>query len=155
MRITETPPETPKPETVSEVNLLTTIALLDEPVSELWRDARAMRDKNFPYEAREQRRQKELHNLHLFDAIEDATPERGEHTPDMVWIEEYRGDEVRARLCLRQYKQENATMSFLERQIPGLPASRLGDARAIDSERCVSSIFLLRSCMQTSKNISL
>ena len=24
----------------------------------------------------------------------------------MVWVEEYRGDEVRARLCVRQYKQE-------------------------------------------------
>ena len=65
-----------------------------------------MRDKKFPYEAREKGRQKELHNLHLFDAVEDATPAKGEHTPDMVWVEEYRGDEVRARLCVRQYKVE-------------------------------------------------
>ena len=103
----ETPiTSTAKPETIGEVNLVSTVALLDEPVSELWRDARAMRDKRFPYEAREQGRQKELHNLHLFDAVEDATPAKGEHTPDMVWVEEYRGDEVRARLCVRQFKQE-------------------------------------------------
>ena len=99
---TQITPGTPKPETISEINLITTVALLDEPVSELWRDARAMRDKKFPYEAREKGRQKELHNLHLFDAVEDATPAKGENTPDMVWVEEYRGDEVRARLCVRQ-----------------------------------------------------
>jgi len=92
---------------LNEINLVETIALLEEPVSELWRDARAMRKQDFPYEAREAGRQKELNNLRDFEAIEDAVPAKGETTPDMIWVEEYRGDEVRARLCVRQYKQDH------------------------------------------------
>ena len=46
-------------------------------------------------------------NLFDFDAVEDAVSAKGEATPDMIWVEEYRGDEVRARLCVRQYKQDH------------------------------------------------
>ena len=48
---------------LNEMNLVETIALLEEPVSELWRDARAMRKQDFPYEAREQGRNIELKYL--------------------------------------------------------------------------------------------
>ena len=63
---------------LNQINLVETIALLEEPVSELWRDARAMRKQDFPYEAREAGRNKELKNLYDFDAVEDAVPAKGE-----------------------------------------------------------------------------
>ena len=30
----------------------------------------------------------------------------GKHTDDMVWVDEWRGDRVRSRLCVRQFRTE-------------------------------------------------
>ena len=43
------------------------------PISELWRDVRAYNDGKFPREARQAGRDKEMHNLKVFDAVEEAT----------------------------------------------------------------------------------
>ena len=42
-----------------------------------------------------------------FNAFElvDELP-RGKHAYDMVWFDEWRGDRVRSRLCVRQFKVE-------------------------------------------------
>ena len=42
-----------------------------------------------------------------FDAFElvDELPQR-KHPFDMVWVDEWRGDGVRSRLCVRQFKAE-------------------------------------------------
>ena len=48
-----------------------------------------------------------LRNMLNFDALEllDDLPPR-KHAYDMVWVDEWRGDRVRSRLCVRQFKAE-------------------------------------------------
>ena len=59
---------------VNETFLIAHLAIAEEgPVSELWRDARAYNDGKFPREARQAGRDKEMANLKLFDAVEEAT----------------------------------------------------------------------------------
>ena len=36
--------------------------------------------------------------------VEELPP--GKHANDMVWVDEWRGDRVRSRLCVRQFKAE-------------------------------------------------
>ena len=36
--------------------------------------------------------------------MEELPP--GKHAYDMVWVDEWRGDSVRSRLCVRQFKAE-------------------------------------------------
>ena len=52
-------------------------------------------------------RELELQNMLNFDAFElvDELPQR-KHAYDMVWVDEWRGDRVRSRLCVRQFKAE-------------------------------------------------
>ena len=49
----------------------------------------------------------ELQNILNFDAFElvDELPPR-KHAYDMVWVDEWRGDRVMSRLCVRQFKAE-------------------------------------------------
>ena len=52
-------------------------------------------------------RELELRNMLNFDAfelVEDSVP--GTYAYDMVWFDEWRGDRVRSRLCVRQFKVE-------------------------------------------------
>ena len=52
-------------------------------------------------------REFELRNTLNFDAFElvDELPP-GKHAYDMVWVDEWRGDQVRSRLCVRHFKAE-------------------------------------------------
>ena len=43
-------------------------------------------------------------NLDAFGLVDELPP--GNHTYDMVWVDEWRGDRVRSRLCVRQFKTE-------------------------------------------------
>ena len=43
-------------------------------------------------------------NCHAFELV-DELPER-KHANDMVWVDEWRGDRVRSRHCVRQFKAE-------------------------------------------------
>ena len=43
-------------------------------------------------------------NFDAFDLVEELPP--GKHAFDMVWVDEWRGDPVRSRLCVRQFKAE-------------------------------------------------
>ena len=45
-------------------------------------------------------------NIVEFDAVEDTTLEEGEKAFDTTWVEEWRGEEVRSRLCVREYATE-------------------------------------------------
>ena len=52
-------------------------------------------------------REVELRNILNFDAFElevELLP--GKHAYYMVWVDEWRGDPVRSRLCARQFKAE-------------------------------------------------
>ena len=41
-----------------------------------------------------------------FDAVEDTIIEEGDTLCDMIWVEEWRGEEVRSRLAVRQFRGE-------------------------------------------------
>ena len=43
-------------------------------------------------------------NLNAFALVDELHP--GKHAYDMVWVDEWRGDRVRSRLCVRQFKAE-------------------------------------------------
>ena len=43
-------------------------------------------------------------NLDAFELVDELPP--GKHAYDMVWVDEWRGDRVRSRLCVRQFKAE-------------------------------------------------
>ena len=43
-------------------------------------------------------------NFDAFDLVGELPP--GKHAYDMVWVDEWRGDRVRTRLCVRQFKAE-------------------------------------------------
>ena len=57
----------------------------------------------FPYEEQEKGRQGEVDRLMQFEAAQDIIPEKDDTVYDMTWVEEWRGDLVRCRLCIRQY----------------------------------------------------
>ena len=61
----------------------------------------------FPEDELKANRELELQNMLKFDAFElvdDLSPRK--HAYDMVWVDEWRGDRVRSRLCVRQFKAE-------------------------------------------------
>ena len=43
-------------------------------------------------------------NFHAFELVEELPP--GKYPYDMVWVDAWRGDRVRSRLCVRQFKAE-------------------------------------------------
>ena len=43
-------------------------------------------------------------NFDAVDLVEELPP--GKYAYDMVWVDEWRGDGVRSRLCVRQFKAE-------------------------------------------------
>ena len=45
-------------------------------------------------------------NFDAFDLVEELPP--GKHANDIIWVDEWRGDRVRSRLCVRQFKAEKA-----------------------------------------------
>ena len=80
--------------------------LCDTPFNDLSRDRTAPSGK-FPVDELKAGRELELRNMFNFDAFElvDELPPR-KHAYDMVWVDEWRGDRVRSRLCVRQFKAE-------------------------------------------------
>ena len=76
--------------------------LCDVPTVDLSRDHTALSGK-FPEDELKHGRELELQNMLNFDAFELV-----EDLPayDIVWVDEWRGDRVRSRLCVRQFKAE-------------------------------------------------
>ena len=72
------------------------------PVVELWKDPK-YKGGSFPYEAHEKGRQDEVDRLMQFEAVQDITPEKDDTVYDTTWVEEWCGELVRCRLCIRQY----------------------------------------------------
>ena len=59
------------------------------------------------------KRSREVQHLVHFDAVEEcATPDEGDTVCDMIWVEEWRGDEVRSRLAVRQLRGEKRLDTF-------------------------------------------
>ena len=80
--------------------------MCDTPTVELSRDRTALSGK-FPEDELKARRELELRNMLNFDAVdlvEELPP--GNHAYDMVWVDEWRGDLMRSRLSVRQFKAE-------------------------------------------------
>ena len=91
--------------------------LCDLPPADLSHDRIAQTGK-FPEDAMKAGRKLVLRNMLHFDAFEcmEELP-AGKHTFDMVWVDEWRGDRVRSRLCLRQFRAEDSwTTCLLEHQ---------------------------------------
>ena len=67
----------------------------------------ALHSGKFPKDELKAGRELELRNILNLDAFElvDKLPP-GKHAYDMVWVDEWRGDPVRSRLCVRQFKAE-------------------------------------------------
>ena len=80
--------------------------LCDTPSVDFSRDRTALRGK-FPEDELKVGREVELRNMLNFDAFEledELLP--GKHAYDMVKVSEWRGDRVRSRFCVRQFKAE-------------------------------------------------
>ena len=80
--------------------------LCDVPTVDLSRDRTALSGKS-PEDELKAGRELELQNMLNFDAFEvvDELPPR-KHAYNMVWVDKWRGDRVRSRLCVRQFKAE-------------------------------------------------
>ena len=78
--------------------------LCDTPSADLSQDRTAQGGK-FPEEELKANRQLQLRNMSNFDAFDlvDELPP-GQYDYDMVCVDEWRGDRVRSRLCVRQFK---------------------------------------------------
>ena len=76
------------------------------PSVDLSRDHIAMSGK-FPQDELKAGRELELRNMLKFDAFElvDKLPP-GKDANDVVWVDDWRGDRVMSRLCVRQFKAE-------------------------------------------------
>ena len=75
--------------------------LCDVPTVDLSRDHTALSGK-FPEDELKAGRELELQNMLNFDAfdlVEELLPRK--HAYDMIWVDEWRGDRVRSRLCVR------------------------------------------------------
>ena len=96
----------PSKETAIQEGLIGLVAVLETPQVELWRDWKAWNSARFPRDKLTAGRQREVDNLFEFDAVEDCTLEDGEQAYDFVWVEDWRGPDVRSRLALRQFKSE-------------------------------------------------
>ena len=80
--------------------------LCDVPTVDLSRDRTAL-SGTFPEDELKAGRELELQNMLNFDACElvnDLPPRK--HVYDMVWVDEWRGDRVRSRLCVRQFRDD-------------------------------------------------
>ena len=79
--------------------------LCDTPSVDLSRDRAALNGK-FPDDELKAGRELELRSMlnDVFDLVEELP--QGKHVYDMVWVGEWRGDRVRSRLCVRQFKAE-------------------------------------------------
>ena len=90
------------PEAIQMLMLM--VGKLDEPwpVVELWKDPKYKGGK-FPYEEQEKGRQGEVDRLMQFEAVQDIVPGKDDTVYDTTLVEEWRGDLVRCRLCIRQY----------------------------------------------------
>ena len=78
--------------------------LCDVPIVDLSRDRTALCGK-LPEDELKAGRELEGQNMLNFDAFElldDLLPRK--HAYDMVWVDEWQGDRVRSRLCVRQFK---------------------------------------------------
>ena len=63
--------------------------------------------RKFPIERLEKGRLRELENLIKFDAFDDVHKlPFGHKAYDMIWVYEWRGEKVRSRLCVQQFKAE-------------------------------------------------
>ena len=80
--------------------------LCDTPTVDLSQDRTALSGKFPEYEllAGRELELRNMLNFDAFDLVEDFPP--GKHAYDMVWVDEWRGDRVRSRLCVRQFKAE-------------------------------------------------
>ena len=81
--------------------------LCDTPSVDPSQDRRTALSGKFQEDEWKAGRELELQNMLKFDAFElvDELPPR-KHAYDMVWVDEWRGDRVRSRLCVRQFKAE-------------------------------------------------
>ena len=88
------------------VSWQSTTFLCDVPTVDLSHDRTVLSGK-FPEDELKTGRELELQNMLNFDAFElvDELPPR-KHAYDMVWVDEWRRDRVRSRLCVRQFKAE-------------------------------------------------
>ena len=86
--------------------------LCDTPAVDLNRDRTALSGK-FPGDELKAGRELELRNVFNFDAVELLDELRpGKYAYDMVWVDEWRGDRVRSRFCVRQFKAEEIRDAF-------------------------------------------
>ena len=61
----------------------------------------------FPEDQLKASRELEMRNIlnfHTFELVDEMP--QGKHASDMVWVDEWRCDRVRSRLCVRQFKAE-------------------------------------------------
>ena len=79
-------------------------ALSQAPTVDLAQDPR-LRSTKFPLDKLQAGREKEIASLTAFDAFEEIDQYDGT-VYDMIWVDEWRGDLVRSRACVRQYKEE-------------------------------------------------
>ena len=80
--------------------------MCDTPTVDLSRERTALSGK-FPEDESKAGRELELRNIlncDAFDLVEELPP--GKYAYDMVWVDEWRGDRVRSRLCVRQFKAQ-------------------------------------------------
>ena len=93
----------------------------------------------FPREALQAGREKEIKNLIDFDAYEELyeLPDYRTEVYDTTWRDEWRGDEVRSRLCVRQYKTEGKReYTFASTPDSWFLRHAVGEA-AMDQERAI------------------
>ena len=79
---------------------------------EPWRDMRAWPAHRFPRDKQQACREREINNIMEFEAVEESTWEQGGKVLELTWVEEWRGDEVRSRLCVRDYATTKRTDLF-------------------------------------------
>ena len=110
--------------------------LCDVPTVDLSQDRTALSGQ-FPEDELKAGREVELQNMLNFDAFDlvDGLPPR-KHAYDMVWVDEWRGDRVRSRLCVRQWDD-------LFAGTPDTYFIKYLVARTLES---LSSTFLLHLC---------
>ena len=80
--------------------------LCDTPSVDFSHDSTAQIGK-FPEDALKASREFELKNMldfDVFELMEELPAKKQAH--DMVWVDEWRGDRVRSRLCVRQFRAE-------------------------------------------------
>ena len=93
----------------SHGGLVAALAILDYPEVDLSHERSASVDI-FPPEALKRGREKEIHHLVDFDGYEELyeLPSPRPKVYDTTWRDEWRGDQVRSRLCVREYKSEGS-----------------------------------------------